>query len=94
MHIDADRQEGSLESQRHRQKGVLTLDVRCKRAGSLKLRGTVTEKSGKRRRSFKIRLVVGEAKTGVKEVLTVKLPAAALKALSHKVIESVTFTLT
>lgn len=76
------------------QKGVLTLDVRCKRAGSLKLRGTVTEKSGKRRRSFKIRLVVGEARTGVKDVLTVKLPAAALKALSHKVIESVTFTLT
>ena len=83
-----------LKSSATAKKGVLTLDVRCKRAGSLKLRGTLTEKSGKRRRTFKIGLVVGEAKTGIKDVLTVELPEAALKALSHKVIESVTFTLT
>ena len=75
-------------------KGVLILAVRCKRAASLKLPGTVTEKSAKRWWSFKIPLVVGEATTGVKPVLTVKLPAAALKARGHKVIESVRFTLT
>ena len=80
--------------------GTLSLSVKCDRAASLKLTGTVKEPIGKkhhgkqRYKTFKLKAVSRTVKAGGSVALVLKLPAAALRALRHGAKESATLTLT
>ncbi len=80
--------------------GALSLRVKCDRAASVKLTGTVKEPIGKkhhgkqRYKTFKLKAVSRTVKAGGSVALVLKLPGAALRALKHGAKESATLTLT
>jgi Divergent InlB B-repeat domain len=81
------------KAHRHLKPRTLQLTVTCDQAAQVKLTGTLkstTGKKGKKRKTFRIRAVTGQASSGVALKLTVQLPAAALKRGRH---DSVSFTL-
>jgi hypothetical protein len=79
---------------RHKAKpGTLPLKASCDQAAAGTLSGTIKAVIRKKTKTFHLRPVHISLTAGAAELVTVKLPGSALKALKRKAKESVTFQL-